>query len=262
MGAITEGRVRRFLAATATSLTLAIAVGAAPARGADDGWTELIGPRGFEEWSAAGTDWKLVGAVGLDPANARRFVARPGEGRVIYNGPTGRTRNIVTTRSYGDVEVHFEFNVPKGSNSGVKFEGVYEIQIADSFGVKVPTASHCGGIYPRAELLPVYHHIDKGFPPKVNAAKPAGEWQALDVVFRAPRFDASGRKVANARVEKAVLNGVVIQEDVEVPYPTGNAWHDAERPEGPILLQADHGPVAFRNIRVRPRPVTPRGAGG
>ncbi len=88
-------------------------------------------------------------------------------------------------------------------------------------------------------------------PPRVNAARPFGEWQTLDVVFHAPRFDADGKKTADARFVKVVLNGQVIHEDVAVKTPTGHAWRNKEVARGPILLQADHGPVAFRKIRVR-----------
>jgi hypothetical protein len=158
---------------------------------------------------------------------------------------------LLSKQDYGDVEAHIEFLVPKGSNSGVKFEALYEIQIDDSFGVKKPTASHCGGIYPRAEMLPRYHHIDDGVPPRVNAARPFGEWQTLDVVFRAPRFDSQGKKVRNAQFEQVVLNGQLIHENVDLKTPTGHAWRLKERVRGPVLLQGDHGPVAFRNIRVR-----------
>ena len=85
--------------------------------------------------------------------------------------------------------------IPKGSNSGVKFEGLYEIQIFDSHGVAKPTASHCGGIYPRAELLPKYHYLDEGIPPRVERRpKPFGEWQTLDVVFRAPGSTRTARR--------------------------------------------------------------------
>jgi hypothetical protein len=72
------------------------------------------------------------------------------------------------------------------------------------------------------------------------------------MIFRAPRFDAAGKKVADARFDKVVLNGQVIHEDVAVATPTGNAWVRKEAPRGPLLLQADHGPVAFRNVRIRP----------
>ena len=63
-----------------------------------------------------------------------------------------------------------------------------------SHAAKKLTGSDCGGIYPRAELLPRYHHLDDGYAPKVNSARPAGEWQTLDLIFKAPRFDRSGKK--------------------------------------------------------------------
>ena len=81
--------------------------------------------------------------------------------------------------------------------------------------------------------------------------EPPGEWQTLDVVFRAPRFNSSGKKIASARFDKVALNGHIIHENVELKTPTGHAWRLKEVPRGSILLQGDHGPVAFRNIRVR-----------
>ena len=78
-----------------------------------------------------------------------------------------------------------------------------------------------------------------------------GKWQTLKIVFHSPRFDASGKKTANGRFERVELNGVVVQENQEVLNPTGAAWHDKEHDKGPVLLQGDHGPVAFKNMRVR-----------
>src|SRR4029079_14875977 len=94
--------------------------------------------------------------------------------------------------------------------------------------------------------------IDKGIPPKVNACLPPGEWQTLDIIFVAPRFDAEDKKTANAKFVKVVLNGKVIHENVDMEYPTGHAWRNKEVASGPLLLQGDHGAVAFRNVRVRP----------
>jgi hypothetical protein len=233
----------------ATTIALLVVLGSAP--GDEPEWIELTDSNDWSAWKEPVGDWKIVGAVKPDPDQPRRLSASPGEG-VIMNGSTGRTTNLISRRTFGDAEVHLEFMVPKGSNSGIKLEGLYEIQIYDSWGVKKPKAGDCGGIYYRAELLPVYHRIDDGFPPRTNAARPAGEWQTLDIVFRAPRFDAEGKKTANAKFEKVVLNGELVQQDVEVKWPTGHAWHDKELAEGPILLQADHGPVAFRKVRVRP----------
>jgi hypothetical protein len=142
--------------------------------------------------------------------------------------------------------------IPKDSNSGVKLQGLYEVQICDSAASRKLTGSDCGGVYPRAELLPRYHHLDDGFAPLVNAAWPAGEWQTLDILFHAPRFDEAGKKVANARFVRVVLNGKVVHDNLELPAPTGHAWRLPEVRRGPLMLQADHGPVAFRKIRVKP----------
>jgi hypothetical protein len=233
------------------SCSIGLLVSAFASGAGESGWVDLVGDHGLDAWRKPTGDWIVGGDAEAQPKHPKLLAARPGRGTLV-NGKTGKTRNLLTSRDFGDLEAHFEFLVPKGSNSGVKFEGFYEIQIADSFGVASPTASHCGGIYPRAEMLPKYHHIDEGTPPLVNAARPPGEWQSLDVIFRAPRFGRDGKKVENARFDKVVLNGQMIHENVAVKSPTGHVWRQPEVAQGPILLQGDHGPVAFRNIRVRP----------
>jgi hypothetical protein len=215
----------------------------------DDGWTALTGDNALAAWRQPTRAWYEAGGAQPDPKDPRKLVPIDGRG-VLINGKSGRTANLLSKEDFGDIKAHFEFLIPKGSNSGVKFQGLYEIQIADSRDVAQPKASHCGGIYPRAELLPKYHYLDDGIPPRVNAAKPFGQWQTLDVIFRAPRFDKDGKKAADARFVKVVLNGQVIHEDVALKTPTGHAWHNKEVARGPLMLQADHGPVAFRNIRV------------
>ena len=72
------------------------------------------------------------------------------------------------------------------------------------------------------------------------------------MTFRAPRFDAAGKKTENARFIKVIHNGTVIHENVESPRPTCAArWLD-EKAKGPLMLQGDHGPVAYRNLRITP----------
>jgi hypothetical protein len=212
----------------------------------DRSWADLTN---LDAWKKPGK-WFTADDVALDPDNAKKLAGKPGK-RMLLNGPTGRTNDLLSKEEYGDVEIELEFFIAKGSNSGVKFHGVYEIQILDTHGKKELSGDSCGGIYPRAEQKPKYHHIDKGIAPKSNAAKPAGEWQSLHAVFLAPRFDAKGTKVASARLVKVVLNGQVIHDDVELKTPTGANWARPEAARGPLLLQGDHGPVAFRNVRVR-----------
>ncbi len=218
---------------------------AAPAAAAVD----LLAP-GLNAWKGPLHDWALADAVATSPDDPK-LLAGSGSGLVLWNGKTGRTPNILTKGQYGDVVIDAEFLVPKDSNAGIKLHGHYEVQILDSYGHERVTASDCGGLYPRAEMLPRYHHIDNGYPPRVNASKPPGEWQSLQIVFRAPRFDAQGRKVADAVFERVTLNGQVVHENQSIPCPTGHNWRNRELARGPILLQGDHGPVAFRTLTVR-----------
>jgi hypothetical protein len=216
---------------------------------AEPAGTVLI-PAPLEQvWRKPAAGWVWAENVTLDETNRRKLVPS-GEGKVLVNGP-GRLSDLVTKEEYTDSELHVEFLIAERSNSGVKMHGQYEIQIIDKPNAKELTGDSCGGIYPRAQLLPKYHHIDKGIGPKVDAARPAGEWQTLDIRFRGPRFDPDGKKTANAVFEKVVLNDRVIHENQEVETPTGHAYVNKEKAKGPILLQADHGPVAFRNVRIR-----------
>jgi len=133
-------------------------------------------------------------------------------------------------------------------------EGRYEIQVYDSFGKK--------GAYPGIECGGIYQRWDRsrgkgkegfeGHSPRVNASRPPGMWQTFDVVFRAPRFDASGKKIANARFVKVVHNGQVVHENVALSGPTRGAAFRDEKPTGPLMFQGNHGPVAYRHIRVLP----------
>lgn len=221
-----------------------------PAVAADAPWTALFAGGKLDAFAGKTDGWVWAKAVTLDPANPRKLKFEAGSG-VLVNGEKGTARDLYTKDKYGDLEIHVEFLIGKGSNSGVKFHGHYEIQITDSAGRKELTGDHCGGIYPRAELKPRYRHLDKGIAPKVNAAKPAGEWQTLGATFLAPRFDKDGKKTANARIVRATLNGQVIHEDQELRTPTGSNHTRPEVATGPFMLQGDHGPVAFRNVKVR-----------
>ncbi len=204
----------------------------------------------FDGWYNS-DKWDQAGDALLRAGNQRRLAGTHGA-EVLINGKDGKCPSLVTKRrDYRDVEIHVEFLVAKGSNSGVIFHGNHEIQILDSYGVKQPTGGHCGGVYPRATNEPTYHHIDEGSPPRINAAKPSGEWQTYDIIFQAARFDASGKKTAHAKFVRVVHNGQLIQENVEMPWAHGPNWDRKQYPRGPIILQGDYGPVAFRNVRIR-----------
>jgi Domain of Unknown Function (DUF1080) len=215
--------------------------------GAEPAAVNLFNGRNLSGWQKPGGDWLSAKSVSLNETNPKAFVVQQGQG-ILVNGIKGRTDNLLSEMEFADVEAHIEFNVPRESNSGVYFLGRYEIQVLDSWGVKDLKYSDCGGVYGScSDPKPDFH----GRPPSANASKPPGEWQSFDILFRAPRFDSAGKKTENARFVKVTHNGQVIHENVEVPRPTCAArWLD-EKPSGPLMLQGDHGPVAYRNIVLR-----------
>lgn len=199
---------------------------------------------GWKYKNAKASLWKIVGDVKMSEKNNKELDASgdPGATPVLVNdlkvGQHGS--DAYTEKQFGDCEVHVELMVPKGSNSGVYLMGRYEVQVFDSFGKKKPETVDLGSIY-------ATHAPD----PENYEPKAPGEWQSLDIVFQAPRFDADGKKTADAKFISVKLNGKQIQKDIDTPKPTGSELSSKEVPMGPLMLQGDHGPVAFRNLRIK-----------
>ncbi len=161
--------------------------------------------------------------------------------------------NIQTKQAFGDVQLHLEFQEPlpavgssqERGNSGVFLMNTYEIQVLDSYQNETYADGQAAALYGQ-------------YPPLVNACRRPGEWQAYDIVFEAPRFDAQGQVTKRARVT-LLHNGVVVQHATEYTGPA--TWkarppYTAHPEKLPLGLQ-DHGnPVRYRNIWVRE--LTPR----
>lgn len=212
------------------------------------GWIDMIG-KGLSGWGPPGT-WVNVGGAHLDTTDAKVLQSDPGSG-VLFNGPNGRTGDLVSNDVFGDCAIHLEWMMAQGSNSGIYVQGRFEVQVLDSWGVEELGGHDAGGIYQRWD--PARGSGNEGFegyPPRVNAARKPGRWQSFDIVFRAARWNDKGEKVEHARFERVVHNGIVIHENVELKGPTRGGWSESPGP-GPLRLQGDHGPVAYRNVRVR-----------
>jgi hypothetical protein len=189
----------------------------------------LFDGKNLESWAKkAGKDWlkedgparwKLVdgGAVEVVPASD----------------------SLISHQKFGDCHVHLEFRtLGAPTNSGIYIQARYEVDINESFGRT--DGSPCGNL---GNCTP------KGTLPKVRASRAPLEWQTLDVDFRAPRFDAAGKKTANA-MATVLLNGQKLYEGQELNLPTGAAGRLGEAPTGPIMLQEHGMPVQFRNVWV------------
>lgn len=170
------------------------------------------------------TGWKL-----LNPKETSGWSVQDG---VLINRATqekGKPHksyaNLRTEQEFEDFNLAVELRVPQGGNSGIYLRGIYEVQVADTFGK--PLDSHnMGAIYSR-------------ICPTVAAEKPAGQWQTFDITL-------VDRHVT------VVLNGKKIIDNQPLLGCTGGAlWSDEFRP-GPIYLQGDHTDVDYRSIVLRP----------
>ena len=164
------------------------------------------------------------------------------------------TSSIRTFQPFEDYQLHLEFLVSPSApgtaenslaNSGVFLQGQFEIQILDSYGRPIAGANETGAVWGQRD-------------PSTNAARPAGTWEALDIDFQAARW-SDGAKVANARAS-VWWNGILVQDNVELPSPTVGGAPPETPPPGPIGLQDLVGAVQFRNIWLLPRAIVPRGS--
>ncbi len=159
---------------------------------------------------------------------------------------------IYTKEKFGDFQLHLEWAEPTNAaghsqergNSGVFLQGVFEIQVLDSYKNPTYPDGQCGALYGQS-------------PPLANACKMPGEWQSYDIVFEAARWDENHKLVRPASVT-VIQNGVLVQNHQALLGPTGHkilANYDKELPPtGPLALQ-DHGnPIRFRNIWIRSIP--------
>lgn len=133
--------------------------------------------------------------------------------------------NLRTDAEFEDFNLKTEVRTSEGSNSGIYLRGIYEVQIMESFG-KPLDSHHMGALYSRIT-------------PSVNAEKPIGEWQTLDITL----VD---------RHLTVILNGKTIIDNQPVLGCTGGAMTSDEFKPGPIFLQGDHTDVDYRNMVLRP----------
>jgi hypothetical protein len=143
---------------------------------------------------------------------------------------------IITHRKFGDCKVHVEFRtLGYPSNSGVFMQDRYEANINET--------------YARPEQSPNagFDNCTDNAKPRIRPCRAPLEWQTFDIDFHAPKFDADGKKTANARAT-VLFNGVKIYDNQELNRPKGAASRLGEAPTGPLMLQEHGMPVQFRNI--------------
>ncbi len=195
-------------------------------------------------------NWTIKGGV-IGNLNAETLTPKAGTGVLLctLRGPKYQAKDdLYSNLEHGDIKISFDFIIPKGSNSGFYLQSRYEVQILDSWLKKYPTDGDCGAIYHRwDESRGKGNEGYEGHAPRQNACKATGLWNHIDIDFKALTFDASGKKLTNARFNKVVLNGVLIHENIELLGVTrGSVLQEVAK--APFRIQGDHGAVAFKNI--------------
>ena len=171
--------------------------------------------------------WKTAGNWQLGSDGVVTLVPRPGE--------KGWTRYDMYLWLAGedarDFTAEFEYQFEKGGNSGFYF---HVGDKANPVATGVEVQLYESGSKPRDAKLTDHDSggVIPGVPPRINTAKPAGEWNAMKV-------DVAGEKLT------VTLNGEVVNEVALDKGPL------AGRPKTGAIGFQDHAlPVKLRGFRI------------
>jgi hypothetical protein len=239
--------------------------------GSDTGWKSLFSGKDLDGWQFRNPNakkvWIVCDQVRLDPSAPGRLLPE-GSGEApsaaLLCMGDGSGSDIMTEEHFYDYQLHLEFVVPRGGNSGVYNRGLFEIQIYDSYGVDKLSFHDCGALYERAI-------------PSENHARAPGVWQSYDITMKGKKLtlhwneklvykdmDVRYGQTDRETFERLKKENTGKPETLKVKLGrekgtyigffgeggTRSSLDGSDRP-GPIMLQGDHGPVAFRNLRIR-----------
>lgn len=205
-------------------------------------WTTLFDGSSFEGWhfyngGEVDEPWKIENSS---------MVLYPPETR-----PEGSNYNLVTDKEFTDFVLTLEWNIAEGGNSGI-FWGVKE---SEEYGQPYVTG-------PEIQVLDDERHPDAKngtdrlagalydmVSPSANVVKPAGEWNAVEVMINHKTNEGyimlNGTKVVEFPVEGEGWDALV----ADSKFADWEAFGAFKT--GKIGLQ-DHGNVvSFRNIKIK-----------
>lgn len=157
---------------------------------------------------------------------------------------------IKTKRKFSNFQLHIEWKTPSEvsgdgqgrGNSGVFLQGLYEVQVLDSYNNRTYRQGQAGSLY-------------KQYAPLVNSSRKPGEWQSYDIIYTAPTFGSDTTIYFTSPRVTVLHNGVLIQNNVSLRGPTvyvGIPEYFIKKHGPESLVLQDHGnPVAYRNIWIR-----------
>ncbi len=192
----------------------------------------------YQHYLVQNNDWQQVSAVSLE---AGQLVAAAGEDAGILLSADSEPENLLGNVYVGDSVLTLEYMLAADAEAALYLQGRY--------GVILSTGELAGGIMPRWDQEE--NALTKPVAPLVGAARSAGEWQLLEIRFRAPRFDNTSKKVEQALILEARLNGETVLKNQLLPGFTEGSVNPWETTTGPIMLRVLEGQVAIKNLQAR-----------
>jgi len=213
------------------------------------GWQLLFDGSSFKGWRGLGYDsvptahWKVVN--GTITKIAKKNVAKMPDGQPADGG------DLMTTDAWRDFELTFEWKVPPGSNSGLKYNVSEEISkkssnhaalgfeyqvLDDSLNSdnKIPT-HRAGSLY------------DLITPNADKHLMPVGQWNQSRVVLRGNHGEhwLNGKMIVSYDLGSPLMDSLLAKSK----YHTVAGF--ADRREGHIVLQDHNDEASFRSIKIR-----------
>ncbi len=211
-----------------------------PRESSNEGTLMLTQTDALDAWRGEG--WS-ADDVRLDPQDPTRLVRKeppPDEeppdrhrSQTLSTIDAGGPAELSSRFEFGDVDMSFDFLMTQDAVGALFLMGRYGLRLGDG-------ALLAGSTSPERE-------------PEFQAFRGPGEWHYFSVRFQAPRFDASGRKVADARLQRAMIDDILLHDELDLAGPSNAAPFQDEAASGPLVLRSDLGGLAVRHLIVRSR---------
>lgn len=201
---------------------------------------------GFLQYLQENSGWET--GASITATGGKLELVQGSEKKVIATG-ADKVDSLLTNVQFGDAIVVLEYMPSAGAEAGLFLQGRYEISLAGGEAGVLETESP-GGVQHRWD-----GSADKlvgGTAPLVDAKVSGGEWQQLEIKFRAPRYDEASRKVDNALILEARLNGQLVQDNTVLEGFTQGSISPWETTQGPMMLAVEAGSLAIRNFNAQP----------
>lgn len=193
--------------------------------------------------------WLQAGAASLDSENSLLTAQHTTQGKIFIGGKSSSgTAPLLTKNHFEDSIVTFDFMLTADTQAGIYLQSRYEIKLSNNHQQHELNYYDLGGLGLRENGD---GENAKGLAPSTNATLAPGVWQTMEIHFRAPRFDETGKKTDQALFLEVKVNNVLVQANTIASGFTQGSSYPWEQSSGQTKLQIHSGQIAVRNFNAR-----------